>query len=140
VTVLAVVLMLATFTDLRRREIPNWLTGGGAAAALALAVGNGSLVTALVCGVLAAAPFLAACLIRPEGMGMGDAKLAGVLGLFLGWAVWPALVAALAVAGLTGALLALGTRRTPSTVSLPLAPFLALGAGLTVLMGANPLQ
>ena len=138
--VLILVLIVSTVTDLRRREIPNWVTGGGAAAGVALAAREGRVGPAVLCATLAAAPFLAAALARPEGMGMGDVKLAGVLGLFLGWTVWPALVVALAVAGLTGALMALGSRREPSAVSLPLAPFLAVGAGLILLAGANPLQ
>ena len=47
------------------------------------------MVEHLIAGVAAGAFFLFAALARPRGMGMGDVKLAAVLGLFLGRAVGP---------------------------------------------------
>lgn len=138
--VLTALLFASSVTDLRNRTIPNWLTLPGALAGIALAVGEGRFPEVLLTGLLAAFPFLAAALIRPEGMGMGDVKLAAVLGLFLGWQVWPALVVSLAIAGLTGVLMALGSRREPTAIGLPLAPFMAVGVGLTLACGASPLQ
>jgi leader peptidase (prepilin peptidase)/N-methyltransferase len=89
---------------------------------------------------LAAAPFLLANLIRPEGMGMGDVKLVAVVGLYLGQQVWIALVIGLALAGLTGVLIALGRRLPPSRTALPLAPFLAAGAGIMLAATGGALQ
>jgi len=137
---LVAVLALATLTDLRDRTIPNWLTGAGALAGTALAVAQGRALPALLAGFLAASPFLLAALIRPGGMGMGDVKLAGVIGIFLGRQVWAALVIALALAGLTGVMISLGGRIPPSRTALPLAPFLALGAGTVLVMGGKALQ
>lgn len=140
VAVLLLTLAVASATDLRHRVIPNWLVGLAALAGLALATAGGEVVPALLAGVLAAAPFLAAALIRPEGMGMGDVKLAAVMGIFLGQSVWVALALGLGLAGLTGILVSLGQRLPPSRISLPLAPFLALGAGAMLAASMVPLQ
>lgn len=138
--VLLVTLAIASAIDLRSREIPNWLVAVAALAGLCLAALANSLVPALLSGVLAGAPFLCVALVRPEGMGMGDVKLAAVLGIFLGQSVWVALAIGLALAGLSGALISLGRRLPPSRIALPLAPFLALGAGVVLLAASGPLQ
>jgi leader peptidase (prepilin peptidase) / N-methyltransferase len=113
---------IATVTDVRHRRIPDALTLPAALAALA-AGGH------LAAGAAAAAFLGAAALARPDGMGLGDAKLAGVLGLSLGEAVATALLVALASATLYGVGVAaergLGAARG---ATVPFAPFLALGA------------
>ena len=139
-SILVLSLTVATVTDLRSRVIPNWLVALAALAGLALAYHGSRLGPALLAGCLAAGPFLVAALIRPEGMGMGDVKLVAVIGLFLGHSVWAALAIGLALAGLTGLLISLGRRQPPSRVALPLAPFLALGAGMMLLIGGSSLQ
>ncbi len=140
IPLLLVTLLIASVTDLRSREIPNWLVAIAAVAGFGLALADGRAGPALLFGLLAAAPFLLANLIRPEGMGMGDVKLAGVIGLYLGQTVWAALALGLGLAGLTGVLISLGQRRRPSQTALPLAPFFALGAGTVVALGGNALQ
>ena len=86
------------------------------------------------CSACWAAPFLLANLIRPEGMGMGDVKLVAVVGLTWASRVWIALAIGLALAGLTGVLIALGRRLPPipdGPSAWPL--FLAAGAGIMLL-------
>ncbi len=138
--ILALTLAVASVTDLRSRVIPNWLVAVAGAAGLLLALDQGRAGEAMLFAVLAATPFLVASLVRPEGMGMGDVKLVAVIGLYLGQTVWLALVAGLGLAGLAGVLMALGKRLPPSQTALPLAPFLALGAGMTLVTGGNSLQ
>jgi len=140
VAVLLTTLVVASATDLRHRVIPNWLVALAALAGLALAAAGDRAGPALLAGALAAAPFLLAALVRPEGMGMGDVKLAGVMGIFLGQSVWIAIALGLGLAGLTGVMIALGQRRNPAGVALPLAPFLALGVGTVLAAGPLPLQ
>lgn len=140
IAVLLVTLAVASATDLRNRVIPNWLVGLAGLAGLALAAAGGRVGVALLAAALAAAPFMAAALIRPEGMGMGDVKLAGVLGLYLGQTVWVALAIGLALAGLTGVLISLGRRLPLSRTTLPLAPFMALGAAAVLALGGHALQ
>jgi len=130
---LAVTLVVASATDLHSRVIPNWLVALAAAAGVAVAAAGGEVGPSLLGGLLAAAPFLLAALIRPEGMGMGDVKLAGVIGIYLGQTVWFALALGLALAGLTGTMISLGRRLPPSQTALPLAPFLAFGAMLPLM-------
>jgi len=107
---------------------------------LAATSGSAALINAFAATSAVAAPLLVVSLIRPEGIGMGDVKLVAVLGLYLGWAAWPALLIALVLAGLTGVLLALGTRTPPSQTALPLAPFIAAGSLPVLILALNPLQ
>ena len=132
---------LATCTDLARREIPNALTAGGALAAIAvgLVMDPGGEPARLAAGVGAAGLLLVAALARPGGMGLGDVKLAGVLGLCLGpTAVCWALVVAFALGTLYGLGIlvwdGLGAYRSATLAFGPcLAAGGAVGVALTVL-------
>jgi leader peptidase (prepilin peptidase) / N-methyltransferase len=137
-------LLLVTFLvpialiDLDHRRIPNVLTGPAALAALvAIALLEPAfLPEALIAGAAAGGFFLLAAVLHPKGMGMGDVKLAGVLGLYLGRAVAPSLLIALAAGVLVGAAIiarkgAAEGRRT----AVPFGPFLALGAVAGLLAG-----
>lgn len=114
-------LAAAAAIDLRRRIIPNALTAGAAAAGLALLAltDPAALPGHLAAAAAAGSFFLLAALARPGAMGMGDVKLAAVLGLYLGAAVIVALLVALVAATAVG----VAGRRT----TIPLGPFLALG-------------
>lgn len=130
-TVLTSTVATASVTDLRSRLIPDRLTVPAAVCGLGLAAVVGGilgLAIAALSGILLALPLLAVALARPCGMGMGDVKLVAVIGIYLGTSGWTALLAALALAALTGAMISLSTRTRPGRTFLPLAPFLALGA------------
>jgi leader peptidase (prepilin peptidase)/N-methyltransferase len=78
-------------------------------------------------------------LIYPAGMGYGDVRLAGVLGMYLGWLGWPALGAGAFLgfcAGGLGGIVLLATRRTQLRAAIPYGPYLITGAWLGVLAGA----
>lgn len=132
------VLIIAAWTDLRSRRIPNWLTF--AAAVWALAVGFVLLpsgVPGQALAALAAGGFmLIFAVIYPKGLGMGDVKLVTAMGLYLSASVVVALLAGLlasAVAGLF-AIRRYGLAKGRKT-GLPLAPFLALGGVIAILAG-----
>jgi len=134
---LAFVLLLVpiAFIDLDYRIIPNKLTGPGAVLAVALVaiLHPGDLPEHLLAGVLAGGFLLAAAVAKPGGMGMGDVKLAAVMGLFLGAAVAPALFVALVAGSVVGlALMARRGVRDARGTTIPFGPWLALGgvAGL----------
>ena len=95
--VLIAFLVPMALIDLEHRIIPNKLTGPAAIAAvvIGLALDPGGEPERLIAGAAGGGFFLLAALAAPGGMGMGDVKLAGVLGLFLGAAVAPALLIAL---------------------------------------------
>lgn len=141
-SVLALTLVAVTVTDLRERVIPNWLLLVAAAFWLVISVWSGGVTVAehLIAAVLVSLPLLGAAVVRPDGMGMGDVKLVALLGLYLGWQAWPALLLGLALGGLAGVLLSLGTRRPPSETSLPLAPFISAGAVPVMLVSLGLLQ
>jgi leader peptidase (prepilin peptidase) / N-methyltransferase len=134
--VLAAVLATATAIDIDRRVIPNWLTGGaaligiGMLAVLAPADLPAHLGAALGAGGL----LLVAALINPSGMGMGDVKLAAVMGLYLGVAVEPALLIAIVAGVGAGAVMIVrkGWREGRRT-AIPFGPFLA-GGGVVALL------
>jgi leader peptidase (prepilin peptidase)/N-methyltransferase len=128
---LAAVLMPVTVIDLRRRVVPDAITAPAALGALgaALALDRGFVGQQLAAGAAAGGFLGAVALLAPGGMGMGDAKLAAVLGLFLGRAVAAALVVALVAGAAVG--IAIVARRGLSEgrrATLPFAPFLAFGA------------
>jgi leader peptidase (prepilin peptidase)/N-methyltransferase len=123
--------------DLEHRIVPNRIVVPAAAYALlaSAVVRTGELPELLIAGAGAFLVLLLAALAYPAGMGMGDVKLAGVMGLYLGLSVVPALMAAF----LAGTLVGLGRIAREGADArksgLAFAPFLALGGLLGVLAG-----
>jgi leader peptidase (prepilin peptidase)/N-methyltransferase len=136
--VLVALLVPIALIDLDHRLIPNRLTGAGALAALAigLATDPGGVPQQLAAGAAAGGFLLIAALARPGGMGMGDVKLAGMLGLFLGREVAVALLVALLAGTLAGLVVIArrGAQRGRKT-AIPFGPFLALGGVVALLAG-----
>ncbi len=138
---LILLLVPAALIDLEHRIIPNKLTGAGALLALGLgtALDPAGEPTRLIAGAAAGGFLLAAALAYPGGMGMGDVKLAGVMGLFLGAAVAPAILIALLSGVLVGAMIvARKGARAGRKTAVPFGPFLALG-GIVAVFAGQPL-
>jgi leader peptidase (prepilin peptidase) / N-methyltransferase len=126
--------------DFEHRLIPNRITLPAAIAGLVaiVALDLDFLPEALIAGAAAGGFFFLAAALYPRGMGMGDVKLAGLLGLYLGRAVGPALFAALILGVLVGALIiarkgAAAGRKT----AVPFGPFLAIGGLLGFFFGED---
>jgi leader peptidase (prepilin peptidase) / N-methyltransferase len=139
---LSVVLILlvvpSALIDLEHRIIPNRITALGAVLALVLglALDPSGEPARLLAAACAGGFLLLAALAYPAGMGMGDVKLAGMMGLFLGAAVAPAVFVALLSGVLTGAVvLARKGVREGRKTAVPFGPFLAFGALLGVFAG-----
>jgi leader peptidase (prepilin peptidase)/N-methyltransferase len=141
---LALGLVLVTFLvpiaviDLDHKIIPNRLTGPAAVMAIALGVvlEPSHVPEQLAAGAAALVFFGLPAFINAKGMGMGDVKLAGVLGLYLGWAVVPAIFIALILGVVVGA--AIIARKGMSEgrrVKVPFGPFMAVGALTAALVG-----
>ena len=81
--------------------------------------------------------YLVIALAYPNGMGFGDVKLAGVLGLYLGWLGWGALLVggfgAFLIGGVGGGAL-IATGRASRTTAIPFAPCMIASAVLAVLV------
>ncbi|HSC91386.1 MAG TPA: prepilin peptidase [Gaiellaceae bacterium] len=87
-------------------------------------------------GALAAFAFLlAAALVYPAGMGMGDVKLAALLGAMLGRNVGVALMAGMLAALIPSVVLFARHGAGARKMGIPLAPFLALGAVVALFCG-----
>ena len=96
-----------------------------------------SLLNSLAAGAGAFLLFLAFTLVYPQGMGGGDVKLAGLVGLLVGF---PGILIALWIAGVTGGLLAivlllLGKKSRKD--SIPFGPFLAGSAIIAFLASSE---
>ena len=135
---LVLVLVPAAAIDLRTRKIPNWLTGPAAGLALVLGlILHPSGLPAQAFAALAAGGFLFVfAVLYPKGLGMGDVKLAGVMGLYLSASVSVALVIGLVASALAGLVVMQRVGITEGRkVGLPLGPFLALGGAVAILAG-----
>ena len=130
-------LAAVTLTDLERRVIPNAILLVAALIGLAIVVASdpASLPERLAAAAAAGGFLLLAALVYPAGMGMGDVKLAAVMGLFLGRAVAPAMLIALAVGAAFGVFLMLRHGADARKRALPFGPFLALGGVVGLLAG-----
>ena len=136
--VLVLLLVPITLIDLDHRIIPNKLVllGAVTAPAILLAVSPEDLPEHLIAAVAAGGFFLLAALAYPRGMGMGDVKLAAVLGLFLGTAVGSAIFIALLSGTLVGiAVIARKGATEGRKTAVPFGPFLALGAVCALFAG-----
>jgi leader peptidase (prepilin peptidase)/N-methyltransferase len=136
--VLVAFLVPIALIDLDHRIIPNRLTGPAAVLAIALgtALDPGGELERLIAGVAAGAVLLAPSLLHPSGMGMGDAKLVAVLGLYLGRGVGPAFLVAFTVGTAVGLVIMLRKGLTAGRkTAVPFGPFLALGGLVGVLAG-----
>jgi leader peptidase (prepilin peptidase)/N-methyltransferase len=92
---------------------------------------------ALVGMAVIAAVYLVLALVSGGGLGAGDVKLGGLLGLALGWLSWPALVTATVLGWFAAALVWLLLcliRRRPQGSLLPMGPFLLFGALITIIV------
>jgi leader peptidase (prepilin peptidase) / N-methyltransferase len=130
-------LVIVTVTDLDRLTIPNGVLFAGAVVAVAGAAATdpGSLPGRGIAAAAAGGCLLVVACARPGGMGMGDVKLAAVMGLYLGAAVAPALLIGFAAGALAG--LAVIARRglAARKHAVPFGPFLALGGVVALWYG-----
>jgi leader peptidase (prepilin peptidase)/N-methyltransferase len=135
--VLVSLLVAITLTDLERLVIPNAivLTGAICGVAIAAATDPGSLAERGVAALAAGGLLLSALLAYPPGMGMGDVKLAAVMGLYLGRGVAPALVVGFAAGAIYGLVLMLRHGPEARKAAIPFGPFLALGGVVGLLAG-----
>jgi prepilin signal peptidase PulO-like enzyme (type II secretory pathway) len=131
-------LLTVLVIDLERRLVLNVMTAPAAVLALAASFlpGAPTPVEALIGGAVGFGLFFLIALIGRGAMGMGDVKLAGVIGLMLGWpAALTALLAGIILGGLAAAILLI-TRRATRKTAIAYAPYLCLGAlAILLLMG-----
>jgi leader peptidase (prepilin peptidase)/N-methyltransferase len=134
-----VVLVALAAIDLAARRLPNAITLPTAAAALVLrAIFHPSdLLEVAIAGLAAFAVFYVLALLARGGLGMGDVKLAAMLGFVLGAEVVAALAAGIFAGGLF-ALALVATRRATMRSTIAYGPFLAIGGMIAILFSSPP--
>lgn len=144
---LAAITVALAIIDIETHRLPNVIVLPGYAVGVIL-LGTAALLQGdvVALGRMAAgsgiqfAFYLLLALISPRGMGMGDVKLAGVLGLFLGFAGWGQLAvgagAAFVLGGVFGIIL-LVTKRAGRTSGIPFGPWMLLGAWIGIFAGQS---
>ncbi|MFH8365879.1 prepilin peptidase [Streptomyces sp. NPDC018031] len=138
--------LLLAGVDRAVNRLPDVLTlpmAGGAAGLLGVAAllphSAGSWSRALLGGVVLGGAYLLLFVISPNGMGFGDVKLAPTLGIALGWYGWDVLFLGAFAGLLLGAVYGvclLITRRAGRKTGLAFGPFMILGAGAGLVLGA----
>jgi leader peptidase (prepilin peptidase)/N-methyltransferase len=134
------VLVAVSAIDAKHRIIPNRIVVPAAAVAL---VANSviTLSPQWAIGAFAAAGFLfAAALAYPAGMGMGDVKLALLMGAALGKTVSVALMVGMFAAMVPGVYLIARHGKAARKMGVPFGPFLALGSIVALFWGHDLLH
>ena len=132
--------VLLTVIDLQHKLLPDRVVLPALAVGAVLLLGAavpeqewGAFLRALLGAVVLFAVYLVLALISPRSLGMGDVKLAALVGLYLGWLGWGAVVVGAVAGFVVQALLALvllATRRIGLRGELPFGPAMLLGAAL----------
>jgi leader peptidase (prepilin peptidase)/N-methyltransferase len=138
--VFVTMLLAITLTDLERRVIPNkiLIVAAVLGVAIAAATDPGSLPERAIAAAAAGGLLFLAALAYPRGMGLGDVKLAAVMGLFLGRNVAPAILVALLAGSVVGLAMMARHGAAARKRAIPFGPFLALG-GVVGLLAGNEL-
>jgi leader peptidase (prepilin peptidase)/N-methyltransferase len=131
------VLVVLSVVDLEQRRLPNRIVLPAAAIALAtqLALQPDRWLEWVLCGVGAALFLLVPLLFYPSGMGMGDVKLALLLGVALGTSVALALLLASFGVAIAGLVVIARHGSAARKTALPFGPFLAAGAVVALFAG-----
>jgi leader peptidase (prepilin peptidase) / N-methyltransferase len=133
-----VVLVVISAIDLEHRIIPNRIVVPAAAVVLVAQEIRVPSIEWPVAGFAAALFLFLAAVAYPRGMGMGDVKLALLLGVMLGWTVAVAMMVGLLAALVPSLVLFARHGRAARGMAIPLGPFLALG-GLVALFAGQPI-
>ena len=134
-------------TDLTHRLVPRTLIYGALALIVPLLVVVSAvnhtwydLGTAALCGAAGFAVFFAIWFLVPKGMGFGDVRLAGVIGLTVGYLgpvhAYMAFLSGFVLGLLFGVVLMVGSS-TGRKTRIPFAPALAAGATFAILWGGT---
>jgi leader peptidase (prepilin peptidase)/N-methyltransferase len=129
------VLVVISRHDIERHIIPNRIVVPAWLAVLAahLALHRSHWLEWIVASLGAALFFLVFALAKPGGLGMGDVKLALLIGAALGWSVVAALLLGTLASGIVAAVLLFKEGSDARKKAIPLGPFLAGGAIVVIL-------
>ena len=125
----AAMLIAVAGIDLDHRIIPNKILLPAAIWGIVATVlfRPDNIDDALIAGGIAFMALFLAAVAYPAGMGMGDVKLAGVMGIYLGSGVAPAMLVAFLAGSVVGILIILREGADARKKGVPFGPFLAFG-------------
>jgi leader peptidase (prepilin peptidase) / N-methyltransferase len=129
------ILVIVTRIDLEHRLIPNRIVVPAAVLVLAARTADDPSFEWLLAYLGAALVLFLIVFAYPRGMGMGDVKLAGLLGAGLGLSVIPGLFIGFLAAFVPAAVLLIRHGSDARKRAIPLGPFLALGAVIALFAG-----
>jgi leader peptidase (prepilin peptidase)/N-methyltransferase len=119
--------------------LPSYVVGGVLLAIPAVVDHNGhGLLRAALGGAAMFALYFALCFAYPAGMGFGDVKLSGVLGLYTAWLGWDVWGAGLLLGFLFGGFFGIGLvllKRGGRKTAVPFGPFMLVGAFVAIFFG-----
>jgi leader peptidase (prepilin peptidase)/N-methyltransferase len=144
-------LVALSVTDLTHRLVPRWLLYEALALITPLLVATAAvdddwhqLTGSVIAGGVAFVLFLATWWFVPRGMGFGDVRLAGVIGLTVGYLsllhAYVAFLAGFVIGTLCGVAAMLVSSSAGRKTRIPFAPSLAVGAVIAVLWGGQIAQ
>ncbi|GAA1207302.1 A24 family peptidase [Rhodoglobus aureus] len=143
---LAAVSVALALIDIDHHRLPNSIVLPGyvvaavlLGAAAVLIADYAALLSAVIGAVAMFGFYFLLALVYPRGMGMGDVKLAGVLGVFLGFLGWQTLVVGAFAAFFLGGIFSIALvlmRRASRTSAIPFGPWMLLGAWVGIYFGA----
>jgi leader peptidase (prepilin peptidase) / N-methyltransferase len=128
-------LVVITATDLTHRIVPNRVVLPATLVVFVLMTAADPSLEWAIAGLGAAAFLLVAALAYPGGMGMGDVKLALLMGVALGYSVAVALPLGMIAALVPSVVLLARHGARARKMAIPFAPFLALGSVITLFAG-----
>lgn len=131
------ILLWISLIDLRHYLIPDSLILALSGVGILRMLLEQTYASSLAGAVLLFALFLILHLLFPRGMGFGDVKLAGSIGLFLGIRLGLLAIFLSFIFGASVGTVLILTRRKTLKDPLPFGPFLALGAALSLFFGEH---
>jgi len=141
-------LFTASIIDLEHRLIPDEISLGGAVLGVGIAFLPGHLLTPVDSLLGAFAGFLVIFIVaelyylltKREGMGMGDAKLLGMIGAFLGWKSLGAIIFLGSLSGVIIGAIVIIISRKGRFFKIPFGPFLSFSAVVYVLFWSGKVK
>lgn len=146
-TILSSILIIATLIDLKYQIIPDGLVIVGAIAGIILSISglSGDWLNSLIGMLIGGGTFLlvailSVLILKKEGMGGGDIKLMGMIGLFAGWKLTAlSILLSIYLGGIIGGCLLL-FRIKKRGDHIPYGPFIAIGTFIAILYGNEIIQ
>ena len=134
-SIFTVLLLIFAVVDIRKRIVPNILLLVAGLITVAGSVLSGTFIFSMLGGGIGFVLLFALYMVAPNKVGAGDVKLAGLVGLMTGLPVVFVSLLLTVIIGSISILLLVAFRRGRISGSIPYAPFLCIGAIISLWVG-----